>query len=180
MLLIRFLIIMMLGLTSVLACNPRVNPHSFSCQDKTFNGQVFPLFDMNTRLLDRIWFSNQFTPQNSNDHIFRSLHSRSSRHRTCGIANSDGTRMGILDPIVRGNGIQDIEIESFLGGDFITGSKPYFEDRKSVAFGNDGGANLFRCRVFDRVDKPHLLCQYFKDGQMRGYLGFLPSATSCK
>lgn len=177
-----FLIVSFSTLTmwSTLACDFS-NPHSLSCQKQTFNGNIFPLESLDFRFLNLRWIPSQFTSIDRRHPIqFRTLKARSARHRTCGVLNPSGREMGDLNVRTSYRGVEAVSIFSFLDFNFITDSRPYHEDAFTFVFGNYRVGDVFRCRVFDRINIPHLTCQYYRRNRLVGYLGFLPHAESCE
>lgn len=169
-----------ISMGQAVACN-FANPHSFSCQDQTFKGRIFPMFQIGPRVLDEVWVPSLFTPKpkmKNNPH-FLTIHSREGRHRTCGVLNKNRTRVGALRLRVGHHDITEAKMGNLNGVNFVTNRKPFFEDRLSLAFSNRSTQDIFRCRVFDRKNVRHLTCQYFKNNVFMGYLGFLPRSSSC-
>lgn len=155
------------------------NPHSFTCQHETFSGSIFPLMPLNFALLDENWIPSQFTGQSATS-IFQTVTARSSRTRTCGVINQDRSLVGVMKFNFSRNEIRKVKIARFGSKrtSFISRSRVSFENSHTVIFG--AASESFRCRIFERVRTPHLLCQYFSQGKFVGYLGLLPHQVSCR
>ncbi len=154
------------------------NPHSFSCQNETFAGRIFPLMPINFALLDENWVPSQFTSRGGKS-PFLTVSARSRQTRTCAVLNQDRTRVGVMKFRFTRNTIKDVRISQFgsRGRNFKSRSKITFENDHTIVFG--AGSEAFRCRIFQRVGAPHLTCQYFISGTFIGYLGLLSHQVSC-
>jgi len=165
---------------STLACDFS-NPHSLSCQKQTFEGKIFPLELIDFRFLTTRWVPSQFTSANPRHPIqFRTIKAESSRHKTCGVVTPTGNMLGNLNVHVSRFGIEAASIFFFLNYHFSTNHRPFYENAFTLVFSNSSSRDILRCRVFDRINIPHLTCQYYKNRILVGYLGFLPHKESCE
>lgn len=153
------------------------NPHSFSCQDATFKGNIFPLVRMNAKEIGRTWFTNQFTAGSSEGaEMFSTVRSPNDSRRTCFVRNFDGSAVGALQ--FRG-GLRNVRLNNFRATTFVSNRVGGFEDANTAVFGNTETEQRFRCRIFVRANTRHLTCQYFEDLKFMGYVGFLPFQQGC-
>lgn len=162
----------------VVAACQMSKPHSFDCQNDTFNGRIFPLSPLNFEVLNENWFSNQYTSQGSASE-FQTIAVAGRPHRTCALLNRDRSRVGNMRFVMGRREIRTVQIGQFGASrrTFQASSRVSFENQQTVIFGTQ--RERFRCRIFVRARMEHLTCQYFIDGKFRGYLGFLPVQVSC-
>jgi hypothetical protein len=157
------------------------NPHSLSCQKETFDGKIFPLFKASVDLFNESWFTNQFTAESKGSAgVFKTIKSPSNPKKTCLVLNSDDSRVGNLQISAKQGKLKSAAIANFRNGNFRSNTQLVFSDEHTLVFGNRSTRQLFRCRVFDRVNAKHLTCQYFENEKFVGYLGFLPRTTDCR
>ena len=160
------------------------NPHSIGCQELTYSGQVFPLLQVRD-WGSRQWKANQIVFQPEDAAAFGALYTTAHHphipFRTCGVQNVKAGNAFVGKLIIQfseaePNKIENISIEGWKedGGTFTSNVVRFQPEMpETLSFANTESSETFHCRDFLRVGNEHLHCKYIKDGEPRGFVGFL-------